>query len=140
MKPGLLLDTGPLVALLNRRDRHHAWARQLASTHRSPFVTCEAVISEACFLLRGMDGGADAVLALAERGLIETPFRLSEEAGAIRKLMARYANVPMSFADACLVRLAELHPEVPLATVDGNFRVYRTTHRRVIPVLMPVRK
>ena len=137
MKPSLLLDTGPLVALLNRRDRHHEWAKQIADELRPPFFTCEAVLSEACFLLRGFPPGVDGVMGLVERGLVEVPFRLGEEAPLVRRLMARYANVPMSLADGCLVRMAELFPDSPVATIDADFRVYRKSGRRVIGTLMP---
>lgn len=137
MKPTLLVDTGPIVALLNRRDRHHEWAVRVTEGRRPPFATCEAVISEACFLLRHLPEGVDAVMSLVERGLVDVPFRLASEAETVRRSMARYADVPMSLADGCLVRLAELHPGVPLATIDSDFRIYRMSGRRRLPVLMP---
>ena len=55
MKQQVLADTGPLVALINKRDRHHAWASDQATRLPAPFLTCEAVLSEACFLLRNLD-------------------------------------------------------------------------------------
>ena len=58
----IVIDAGPLVALLNRRDRHHAWVREVLGTVEPPVFTCEAVISEACFLLARLTGGQDAVL------------------------------------------------------------------------------
>jgi hypothetical protein len=95
------------------------------------------VLSEAVFLLRSFPEGVDAVMALVEQGLVEVPFRLGAEASLVRRLMARYSSVPMSLADACLVRMAELHPDAPVATVDGGFRTYRRSGRRVINTLMP---
>ncbi len=76
-------------------------------------------------------------MTLVERGLIETPFRASDETIALRRLLSRYANVPMSFADACLVRLSERYPGSALLTLDADFRVYRRGGRQVIPVIMP---
>ena len=139
MRPGLLLDTGPLVALLDRRDVHHEWTKDLFRETRPPAYTCEAVLSEVCFLLRSLPGGSDAAMRLVEDRVVEAPFRLAEEASAVRRLMSRYASVPMSLADACLVRLSELHGDVPLATFDGDFRVYRRSGRRVVPTVMPDR-
>jgi predicted nucleic acid-binding protein len=133
----ILLDTGPLVAFLNRRDRHHVWAAQQLGGLRPPLLTCEAVLSEACFLLRRLDGGTDAVFRLLERGLVSVVFRLADEAPAVRKLLARFRGVPMSLADACLVRLAEIHAEGAILTLDADFRVYRKHGRQVIPILMP---
>jgi uncharacterized protein len=103
----VLVDTGPLVALLNRRDRFHAWARGVLDTVEPPVFTCEAVVSEACFLLSRI-GGADALLELLARSVIEVPFRMHVEIDAVRNLVKRYASVPMSLADACLVRMTEL--------------------------------
>lgn len=137
MTPSFLLDTGPLVALLNRRDRHHEWAKSLIDERRPPSFTCEAVLSEACFLLRTLPAGIDAILSILEQGLVQTPFRLATEAAAVRRLMARYANVPMSLADACLVRMSEIHVDVPVVTFDQDFDVYRRSGRRAIPTLMP---
>ena len=133
----ILLDTGPLVALLNRRDRHHAWAVQQLGGLQPPLLTCEAVLSEACFLLRRSSGGAAAVFRLLERGLIFVGFRLADEAAAVRRLLARFRGVPMSLADACLVRLAEIHAEGAVLTLDAGFRVYRKHGRQVIPTRMP---
>ena len=135
----VLVDTGPLVALLNRRDHHHAWARETLSAIAPPLKTCEAVISEACFLVRHLRGGPDAVLDLAGRGVLEVTFRLEPELVPVRKLMTRYASLPMSLADACLVRMAELDPKATVLTFDGDFRVYRRHGRQAIPSLMPAR-
>lgn len=137
MTPSALLDTGPLVALINRKDRRHEWTKQAFATLRAPLLTCEAVLSEACFLLRASPAGVDAVMAFVEQGLLETRLGASSEAAALRHLLARYSNVPMSFADACLVRLSELHPRLPLVTFDRDFSIYRRSGRRVIPTLMP---
>ena len=132
-----LLDTGPLVAFLNRRDRYHAWAKQCLDEAEPPLLTCEAVLSEACFLLRGYERGPETVIDLVDRGLLAVSLNLEKEAGPLKLLLARYAEVPMSLADACLVRMSELHPEAVLLTLDSDFKVYRKNRRSMIPVLMP---
>lgn len=137
MSPQTLVDTGPLVAFLNRRDRYHEWATGQLAEIPAPLLTCEAVLSEACFLLRHLRGGSQAVLELLSRGLVQVGFRLDENAVPIRKLLARYASVPMSLADACLVRMAEQHPGSRVLTLDRDFRVYRKHGRHVIPGVMP---
>jgi uncharacterized protein len=137
VKRQILLDTGPLVALLNRNDAHHAWALEQWGCIQGPLLTCEAVLSEACFLLRRLAPGPKAVLDVVQRGVIEIPFRLADHAHRAGQLMAKYSQIPMSLADACLVCLAELHPESVVFTVDRDFRVYRKQGRVVIPVLMP---
>lgn len=140
MSETLLLDTGPLVAFLNRRDRHHRWALRVLDAVAPPLVTCEAVLSEACFLLRRTAGGANAVLELVARGLVTVGFRCEPEAAALRRLLARYASVPMSFADACLVRMSEQLPTCRVLTLDQDFSIYRRSGRQVIPLLTPGRR
>ena len=133
----VLIDTGPLVAFLNRRDRYYTWASDQLARITPPLLTCEAVISEACFLLRSSPPGPQAVLDLIDRGLLQTPFRLDHEIVRIKRLMSRYANVPMSLADACLVRMSEQYPGSSLLTCDNDFGIYRKNRRQVIPTLRP---
>jgi uncharacterized protein len=137
MNRRVLLDTGPLVALLNGRDKHHQWARLQWSQTAPPLLTCEAVLSEACFLLRAAPGGNAAVMELLRRHVVEVAFHLEDHVETLARLMRKYASVPMSLADACLVRMAELSPESALLTLDRDFRLYRKDGRRVLPVVMP---
>jgi len=136
MRDRPLADTGPLVALLNPRDRYHQWARSMFQQITSPVWTCEPVVTEACFLLRHSVPGVLAVLELFGRGILQTPFHLDEEVEVIQASLKRYASVPMSLADACLVRMVEQHPSSRLLTLDRHFRIYRTGDRRVIPTAM----
>ena len=135
----VVVDTGPLVALLNRRDRHHAWVRQVLDTVEPPIFTCEAVVSEACFLLGRLAGGEDALLALLANRVVTIDFQLHTEIETVRGLMRKFATVPMSLADACLVRMSELDVQTTIVTLDGDFRVYRRNRRHVIPTIMPGR-
>ena len=135
----VLLDTGPIVALLNRRDNHHSWAREVLDTLEPPIFTCESVVSEACFLLRGLAGGPDAVLDLLVADVVRIDFQMESEIAALRALMRKFANVPMSLADACLVRMTELDTQSVIVTLDSDFRVYRRNRRQLIPTIMPGR-
>jgi predicted nucleic acid-binding protein len=134
-----IVDTGPLVALLDAREPDHAWAREAFDGLRAPLYTCEACLSEAAFLLGHVKGGANALLTFVSRGIIVPQFRLASEIEAIRKLMTKYASVPMSLADACLVRMTELDARATVLTLDNDFRVYRRNGRQAVPVLMPDR-
>jgi predicted nucleic acid-binding protein len=134
----VLADTGPIVAYLNGRDRHHAWAVGVFKQLRPPLLTCEAVLSEAVFLLRLAPGGGDRVMDLVARGVLEVRFDLQREVAAVTGLLRRYRTLPMDMADACLVRMSELHGDCVLLTVDSEFRdVYRRNGRQVIPTLLP---
>ena len=135
----VVIDTGPIVALLNRRDRHHAWVREILDAVDPPIFTCEAVVSEACFLLGRVAGGQDAVLELLASDVVNIDFRMLPEIAAVQGLMRKFATVPMSLADACLVRMTELEAQSVLVTLDGDFRVYRRNRRQIIPTIMPGR-
>jgi len=133
----VLVDTGPIVAFLNSRDRYHEWSKETFGEIETPVLSCEAVLSEACFLLRNARGGSEAVLKLVERGVVRLPFRLEAETGSVRRLLSRYSDVPMSLADACLVRMSEQVSNSVLLTLDRDFKVYRKHGRNVIPTRMP---
>ena len=137
MSPALILDTGPWVAPHCRDEQHHSWAKQQFSNHAGPFLTCEAVVTEVCFLLaRGGHDPAKALL-LIERGVVRIAMDLGEELAAVRTLFEKYDNVPASLADACLIRLSELFDPCRVLTLDSDFHVYRRHGRRVIPLLRP---
>ncbi len=133
----VILDAGPLVAYFNRNDAYHVWAKDLWTRIQVPMLTCEAVLAEASFLVSDHSGGARAVLDLVKRGVIDVSFSLTPEAESVSRLLDKYRNVPMSLADACLVRMAELHPTMPVFTLDNDFQLYRKNARQVIPTLSP---
>lgn len=132
-----LLDTGPLVAALARDDRAHRWAKEQFETLGGPFLTCEAVITEACHLLHTAERESSAVLRLLESGALRLGMDLVEEASAVRKLLERYRSVPAALADACLVRMSELYDSCTVLTLDSDFHIYRRHGRKVIPLLHP---
>jgi uncharacterized protein len=137
MKRQILLDTGIIVSLLSRQDQLHDWTTKTIAGLDQPLLTCEAVITEACFLLRSAYGSQQAVFTLLQQDIVRTPFCLADEVNRISELMARYENIPMSLADACLVRMAELNLDSLILTLDSDFRVYRKHRNQEIPVLMP---
>ena len=137
MKRQVILDTGPLVAFLNARDRHHQWSTSQWGQIAPPLLTCEAVLSESCFLLRGIKGGQTAVLELMKRGVLSLPFRIDDSLKEITRLLRKYSDIPMSLADACLVRMSELFSDSPVFTLDDDFRVYRKNKSQAVPILTP---
>jgi predicted nucleic acid-binding protein len=99
--------------------------------------TCEPVITEACYLVRDLDHGIDSLIELIDKGVVAIRFNLPDELPAVAKLLKRYASVPMSLADACLVRMAEHYTDCRVLTLDRDFRVYRRHGRQIIPTTMP---
>ena len=140
-QPGLqtsvLVDTGPLVALLSSHDRHHAWVLEQLATMKPPLITCEAVLAEATHLVRHLPQGRAALLEMVNEGFLIIGMEISAHSGPLLTMVKRYASVPMSLADLCMVRLAELNPHSALWTLDSDFSVYRKNSRHVIPLITP---
>lgn len=136
-RPSVLLDAGPLVSLLSHTDKHRPWAEQQFLAHPGPFLTCEAVLSEASFLVRRNGGDPGRILALLERGSVRVGMSLNEESSAVRKLFDKYDDIPTSLADACLIRMSELYDPCVVLTLDSDFHVYRRHGRQIIPLLRP---
>lgn len=138
-RPTVLVDTGPIVALLDADERHHDWARQQFESLNAPLLRCESVLSEACFLLRRVGADATLPVSLVRRGVLKVVDLLgsTDAADAVASLMRRYANIPMSLADASLVHILERTENGSIMTLDSDFRIYRQSRRRVIPLLHP---
>jgi uncharacterized protein len=136
----VLLDTGPLVAFLQSRETYHSWAVQVFGQLQPPFHTCEPVLTEACFLMRKLPGGTEAVLGLVELGWIQVSLDVTGEVTSLKRLMIKYASMPMSLADACLVRMSERQANSIVLTLDRDFAIYRRHGRQAIPLITPKRK
>ena len=133
---GILLDTGPLVALLSKNDANHDRARRMFADCAPPFRCCEAVVAEACFLMRKVHGaGPPEVVALGARGLYGIAISADEHWPNIEALLKKYSDRPISLADACLIRCAEIHQEARILTFDTDFGVYRWARNRKFEML-----
>ena len=135
MATSALVDAGFLVALLSRRDANHRWAAAQTPRLPPPWMTCEAVLSETSHLLGGR--GTRSLASLLRRGALVCSYRFADDMDAVLKLLEKYADVPMSFADACLVRMTETLNDPMLLTTDGDFRIYRRHGRQIIPCVLP---
>jgi predicted nucleic acid-binding protein len=133
----VIVDTGPIVAFLNKHDRYHEWTKAQLARISPPLLTCEAVISESCFLLRNYENGTPNVLSLLDRKLVAIFFRLEDEIIALKNLLTKYNNIPMALADCCLVRMAEQISDSVVFTLDNDFKIYRKNNRKIIPTIMP---
>ena len=135
MATSVLVDAGFIVALLSRRDANHRWAATEALRLPPPWATCEAALSEAFHLLgpRAMP----SLAALIRRNAVVCAFRFGDNTEAVLKLLDKYLDVPMSFADACLVRMTETLNDPVLLTTDTDFHIYRRHSRQVVPCVLP---
>ncbi len=132
-----IIDTGPLVAYLEARENAHAWIRELLDEVVLPLHTCEPVLTEALFILRRHGRDHRALFSMLERGAVQVDYAMTRETMMLNEMMSDYADLPMSLADACLVRMAELHPRAEIITLDRHFKMYRTRDRRVLKLCLP---
>ena len=135
MARNVLVDAGFVIALLSRRDNHHEWAVTQASQLPPPWSTCESVLSESFHLLGGR--GTASLAALLRRHALLVTFELARNVEPVVKLIEKYPDVPMSLADACLVRMTETLADPIVLTTDEDFRVYRRHNRQVVPCVTP---
>ncbi len=133
-----IADTSVLVAFFDKNDSYNKWAIQQFRDLPKPFISCEAVVTETCFLLQHIHQGEQTFLSFIETGIIEIDFSFSNEISEIKNLMKKYGDVPMSFADACLARMSELHQHSSIFTLDSDFHIYRQFGKKEIPLIIPV--
>lgn len=124
MKP-VLLDTGVIVALLDRGERLHEACAEAVRELEGPLITCEAVIAESCYLLQNLAGAAEAVIENVEAGIFQIPFQLSREAARVKQVLRKYRDRQIDLADACLIRLADEFGSGEILTLDRDFAIYR---------------
>jgi uncharacterized protein len=132
-----IVDTGPLVAFLDRAERNHAWITGCIKELQAPLLVCEPVLTETMYLLGRYPRAQDALLGLLQNGALDIAFRIEEHVGALGKLLQKYRDTPMSLADACIVRMAEIHDEHAVLTLDSDFSIYRKHGRVPIALIQP---
>jgi predicted nucleic acid-binding protein len=139
LKP-VLLDTGVVVALLDRSERYHEACSDCVRNLAALLVTCEAVIAESCYLLRHLRGAADAILENLETGAFQIPLSISRSAPQLRRIFRKYRDREVDLADACLVHLADELRCGDILTLDRDFEVYRWGGNRRFRILIPLRR
>jgi len=131
-----IVDTGPLSGWINRRDQWHAWSVSVMEHLRAPLITCESVIAETAWHLRGSREAVDQLYSLVETGALRIVELLPDHMPHLRALSVKYPQ--MDFCDAALVRLSEIHPRAVVLTTDtAHFTVYRRFQNKQIPLLHP---
>lgn len=131
-----ILDTGPIVAYLCPKDGHHQWAREAFSRLPAGVITCESVLTEACHLVGKAGVPRAKVIEFVARGRLKVA-SLANELGVIQEMLRRYSDAPMDFADGCVLRLAEIHTDALVCTVDSDFSFYRKHDGEALELLAP---
>lgn len=133
-----LLDTGPVVALLDRKDPYHEWVVQRVSRLQGRLITTGAVVTEATFFLQDVRSGITRLFELLANSRIEIRDSFQPpQLRAAADLMEQYADTPMDFADATLVVLAdELETDRVLTLDERGFRTYRHGRNRPFALML----
>jgi len=124
VKP-VLLDTGVIVALLDRSETLHRNCAEAVQEIEAPLITCEAVVAESCYLLRKVPGASETVIENVAAGIFQIPFQLSQEAAGVKQILRKYRDRQIDLADACLIRLADEFGTADILTLDRDFAIYR---------------
>jgi predicted nucleic acid-binding protein len=133
-----IVDTGPLVAFFDRSDRYHRWAARRIEELQAPLLLCEPVLAEATYLLaRHSSRAPDALLQLLKNGALAIGLRVDQHVDELCALLQKYRDTPMSLADACVVRMAEIHAHHAVFTLDSDFLVYRVHGRAPLELIRP---
>jgi predicted nucleic acid-binding protein len=132
-----IVDTGPLVAYLDRAEQHHRWAEARVEELEAPLLVCEPVLVEAMYLLAGYSRAQDGLFQFLHKGVLSVAFRIDDHLGAVHNLLQKYRDMPMSLADACIVRMAEIHQRHAVLTLDSDFSVYRKHGRVPLTLIHP---
>lgn len=137
--PAAIADTGPLVAYLDRAERHHEWTTQQIRGLKAPLLICEPVLAEAMFLLSKLPKAQDALFDLLSRRALQVAFQVEEHLDPLRALHRKYRDRPISLADACIVRMSELFRHHHVFTLDSDFSVYRKNGKEPLDLIFPQR-
>jgi predicted nucleic acid-binding protein len=132
-----IVDTGPLVAFFDRAEQHHRWIAARIEELEAPLLVCEPVLAEAMYLLGRYAKAHDALFELLQNGALSVAFRIAEHIEALQKLLRKYRDTPMSLADACIVRMAEIHERHAVLTLDADFSIYRKNGRVPLTLVHP---
>ena len=133
----VLVDAGPLYAYCASRDKYHLWAGRIAEELSPPLYTCEPVLTEAFWRIAKHGGKIELLWHWIQQRILVVDFCAPNHWPDLHRLMARYADQPMDFADACLVRMSELTAECRVWTTDRDFIIYRRKERLQIPLIFP---
>jgi uncharacterized protein len=132
-----IVDTGPLVAFFDRAERHHQWVSQRVKELEAPLLVCEPVITETMHLLSRRATAQNAILDLIRKGALSFAFRIEEHVGELSRFLQKYRDRPMSLADACILRMAEMYEHHAILTLDSDFAVYRKHGRVPLTLIHP---
>lgn len=135
-----IADTGPLVAFFDRSERHHAWVTARIEELDPPLLVCEPVLTETMHLLACFPRAVDALFGLLQNGALRVAFQIDDNIEALRRLSQKYRDTPMSLADACIVRMAEIHDRHDVLTLDSDFTIYRKHGRTPLALISPGRR
>lgn len=138
VKP-VLLDAGVIVALLDRSEQHHEVCAKIIKSIEAPLLTCEAVITKSCFLLRNLPGAPAAVIENVAAGIFQVSFQLSTDTEGVKRQLRKYQDREIDLAVACLIRMADQFGTGDILTLDRDFEIYRWGKNKPFQ-LLPARR
>lgn len=133
----IIIDTSVIIAYLNKKEKYHNWAVENFKEFLPPLITCEPVITECSFLLKKIDKGNYQLFELIKEKILQVKFNLQEEFKSIDFLLQQYSDIPISLADACLIRMSEIYQDSRIITLDSDFKIYKKNRNKIIDLIIP---
>ena len=132
----ILIDSGPLIALFDASDQYHSEAVNFIKKNKFPLVTTIASVTETLHLLDFNRNAQIDFIEWVHRGAVVIQNIENNDFGRIKELTEKYRDLPMDFADSCLVYLAEKLNLNTIATIDRDFSIYRIQGRRKFKIIL----
>lgn len=137
MAGNIIIDTGAIVALADRREQYHNWCKHQVAALAPPFFTCEAVLSESFHLLKNVPNGTKTLLGYLDKDLFKVRFSYNNRESQVKNILSKYGDLPASFADACLLGMYETTRGSKVFTLDDHFTIYRTSKGQLLSLIIP---
>lgn len=133
----VLVDTGPIIALIDNRDSYHTWAASKIDTFENPMITNTAVVVEVLFILKRLNKNANRFFGFVNEGIIKVKNPYPNNAELIHSMYSKYADLPASFADICLLSMIKQSKETKLFTIDSDFLIYHDSKGKPLNLISP---
>ena len=132
----ILIDSGPLIALFDSSDKYHEKSVDFIKTNQYPLITTLASITETLHLLDFNRNAQIDFLEWISRGAVEIHNIENNDFKRLKDLTEKYRDLPMDFADSCLVYIAEKCNINTIATIDRDFTIYRIKGKKTFKIIL----
>ncbi len=137
MAKTVYIDTGPVIAILNKRDEHHLWATDKTSQIENDLVTTSIIIAEAFYILKKLPKGIEGLFQIIEEGFIKVEESYPKNMVFIHELVLKYDDIDASIGDISLLSIIDDPKHSKVFTLDYDFHIYRDKKGKPLDLISP---